>query len=43
LIYAALSEAEGATLGAWDVAADLSHTVAETIAARAEEIAVILD
>lgn len=42
LIYAALAEAEGATIGAWEVSAELGHKVAETIAERAEEIAGIL-
>ena len=42
LIYAALAEAEGATIGAWDGSAELRHKVAETIAARTAEIADIL-
>jgi len=42
LIYAALAEAEGATIGAWDVGADLCQAAAEQIAARTEEIAAIL-
>jgi hypothetical protein len=36
------SEAEGVTIGAWEVGADLRRKVAETIAARADEIASIL-
>jgi hypothetical protein len=42
LIYGALAEAEGATIGAWDIGAELRHAVALRIAARAEEIASIL-
>jgi uncharacterized damage-inducible protein DinB len=42
LICAALAEAEGATIGAWDVGAELRNEVAEAIAARVEEIAGIL-
>jgi hypothetical protein len=39
LIYAALSEAEGASLGAPDTAADERRAIASIIAARAEEMA----
>jgi len=42
LIYAALAEAEGATIGAWEVGAERTQQMAETIAARTEEIAAIL-
>lgn len=42
LIYAALAEAEGATIGAWQVGSDLRRQVAEAMAARAEEVAGIL-
>lgn len=42
LIYAALADAEGATIGAWDVGRELRRATAETIAARADEIAAIL-
>lgn len=42
LIYGALAEAEGATIGAWDVGAELRRAVAARIAARAEEIAGVL-
>jgi hypothetical protein len=42
LIYAALAEAEGAAIGAWDVSAELRRQAMETIAARAGEIAGIL-
>jgi uncharacterized damage-inducible protein DinB len=42
LIYAALAEAEGAAIGAWDVGAELRREAAETIAARSGEIAGIL-
>ena len=42
LIYAALAEAEGATIGAWDAEAALWQEAAETVAARAKEIAGIL-
>lgn len=42
LIYAALSEAEGATIGAWNVGADLMQEAAEAISASAQEIAGIL-
>jgi len=42
LIYAALAEVEGATIGAWEVSAELRREVADKIAARASEIAGIL-
>lgn len=42
LIYAALAEVEGATIGAWEVGAERRSQLAETIAARADEIAGIL-
>ena len=42
LIYGALADAEGATIGAWDVGRELRRATAETIAARADEIAAIL-
>jgi hypothetical protein len=42
LIYSALGETEGATIGAWDVAEELRREAAGTIAARADEIAGIL-
>jgi hypothetical protein len=42
LIYGALAEAESATLGAWEVGRELRREVAETISARADEIAGIL-
>jgi hypothetical protein len=42
LIYAALAEAEGGTIGAWQVGTELSRETADAIAARAEEIAGIL-
>jgi hypothetical protein len=42
LVYAALAEAEGATLGAPDVGAGLSREAAATIAARTHQIAAIL-
>ncbi len=42
LIYSALGETEGATIGAWDVTEDLRREAAETIAARTDEIAGIL-
>lgn len=41
LIYAALAHVEGAAIGA-EVAADTHHTLASTIAARADEIATII-
>jgi len=42
LIYSALGETEGVMIGAWDVAEELRRDVAETIAARVDEIAGIL-
>jgi len=42
LIFSALGETEGATIGAWDVAEELRREVAETITERADEIAGIL-
>ena len=42
LIYAALAEVEGTTIGAWEVGAELRDELAEVIAARASEIADIL-
>jgi hypothetical protein len=42
LIFGALADAEGVTIGAWDVGQELRRAVAETIAARANEIAAIL-
>jgi hypothetical protein len=42
LVFAALAEAEGATIGAPDVGAELWQETAEPIAARTEEIAAIL-
>ena len=42
LIYAALAEAEGATIGAWDVGVERRRQTAEMVAARTEEIAGIL-
>lgn len=42
LIYSALGETEGVTIGAWDVAEELRCEAAETITARADEIAGIL-
>jgi len=42
LIYAALAEAEGIAIGAWDAGAELRREAAEAIAARTEEIAGIL-
>jgi hypothetical protein len=42
LIYGALADAEGATIGAWDVGRELRQEVAETISARTDEIAAIL-
>jgi hypothetical protein len=38
LIYAAQAEAEGAAIGAWDLGAELRQQVADTMAARTEEI-----
>jgi len=42
LIYAALAEVEGTTIGAWEVGAELRREAAEVIDARASEIAGIL-
>ncbi len=42
LIYAALAEVEGTTIGAWEVGARLRGEVAEVIVGRAEEISGIL-
>lgn len=42
LIYTALAEVEGATIGAWQAGAGLRREAAWTIAARAEEIAGVL-
>jgi hypothetical protein len=42
LIYAALAEAEGATIGAWQAGAALWDEVAGAISARADEVAGIL-
>jgi len=42
LIYAALAEAEGATIGAWEVGAALRRELAEDLDARASEITGIL-
>jgi hypothetical protein len=42
LIYAALAEVEGVTIGAWEVGAELRREVAGAIAARTDEIADIL-
>jgi len=42
LIYAALAEAEGAAIGAWELAADHRREVAAKIGARADEIGEIL-
>ena len=42
LIYAALTEAEGAAIGAWEVGAAERETLAQAIAARADEIAGVL-
>jgi hypothetical protein len=42
LIYAALADAEGATIGAWEAGADLRQAAAEKIAARADEISQVL-
>jgi uncharacterized damage-inducible protein DinB len=39
LIFSALGETEGATIGAWDVVEELRREAAETIAASADEIA----
>jgi len=42
LIYAALAEAEGATIGAWEIGTELWQGTEETIAARTGEIAAIV-
>lgn len=42
LVYGALAEAEGASVGAWGVGGDLWRTTAEATAARAEEVAAVL-
>jgi len=42
LIYAALGEAEGTTIGAWEVGTEFRREAANEIAARASEIAGIL-
>ncbi len=42
LIYAALAEVEGATIGAWEIGSALVSDAAKTIAARADEIASLL-
>ncbi len=42
LVYAALAEAEGATLGAWEVGAGVAREAGEMITARTKEIAGIL-
>jgi hypothetical protein len=42
LIYAALAEVEGTTIGAWEVGAELRREVADNLAARISEIADIL-
>ena len=42
LIYAALAEAEGATIGAWEIGAELWQGTAETISTRTDEIAAIV-
>jgi hypothetical protein len=42
LVYAALAEAEGTTIGAWDIGAELWQGTAETIAARTDQIADIV-
>lgn len=42
LIYAALAEAEGATIGAWEIGAELWQGTAETIATRTDAIAAIV-
>ena len=38
LIYAALAEVEGTTIGAWDLGAELRQEASEAISARADEI-----
>jgi hypothetical protein len=42
LIYAALAQVEGATIGAWEIGTALRREAAEAIATRADEIASIL-
>ena len=42
LLYAALAEVEGATIGAWDIGASQCRQAASSIEARAAEIATIL-
>jgi hypothetical protein len=42
LLYAALAQAEGANVGAWDIAVDLQREVAQSIAMRADEITSIV-
>jgi hypothetical protein len=42
LVYGALADAEGATIGAWDVGRELKRAAAETITARTDEVAAIL-
>jgi hypothetical protein len=42
LIYSALAEVEGITIGAWKVGAELRNEVAGVISARADEIAELL-
>jgi len=43
LIYGALAEAEGATIGDWDIDSKRRSSIAESIAARANEIEGILE
>jgi hypothetical protein len=42
LVYAALAEAEGTAIGAWNLARDVWHETSEEISARTGEIAGIL-
>jgi hypothetical protein len=42
LIYGALAETEGVTVGAWEIGADHQGEAAATIAARADEIAKVI-
>ena len=42
LVYAALAEAEGAVIGAWEVGVGLWKELAETISSRADEVSGIL-
>jgi hypothetical protein len=42
LIYAALAEVEGATIGAWELGTELRQETARAIAARGEEIGGLL-